>query len=375
VANDGFHEGTRVVRAGMPEAEQGAPFLPGPTFAAPYHLTGDPYAAEYVYGRYGNPSWSLYENALAELEGGPTTLFASGMAAATALLLPRLRIGSVLVVPSDCYLGVRAMSEGYLAERGVEVRLVPTADPAFADAIEGASFVWLESPSNPGLDVCDLKALIDRAHAEDAVVAVDNTFATPLGQRPLDLGADFSIASASKQLTGHADLIMGYVAAHDEPGAEELRKWRTEAGGIPGPFEAWLAHRSLATLDVRLERACATAQALAEALAQRDDVQVVRYPGLPEDPSHEIASRQMSRYGTIVSFTLESAERAERFLAACRLVRQATSFGGVQSSAERRARWRADAIAEGFIRFSVGCEDTRDVIADVEQALDSSGAR
>jgi cystathionine gamma-lyase len=372
VANDGFHEGTRVVRAGMPEAEQGEPFLPGPTFAAPYHLTGDPYAAEYSYGRYGNPSWSLYEDALGELEGGPATLFASGMAAATALLLPRLRMGSVLVAPSDCYLGVRAVSEGYLAERGVEVRFVPTADPGFADAIEGASFVWLESPSNPGLEVCDLRALIERAHAEDALVAVDNTFATPLGQLPLELGADFSIASASKQLTGHADLIMGYVAARDEAAAEELRKWRTETGSIPGPFESWLAHRSLATLDVRLERACATAQALAERLAQRDDVLTVRYPGLPDDPSHEVAGRQMTRFGSIVSFTLESADRAERFLAACRLVRQATSFGGVQTSAERRARWRADAIAEGFIRFSVGCEDTRDVIADVEQALDSS---
>jgi cystathionine gamma-lyase len=375
VANDGFHEGTRVVRAGMPEPQQGAPFLPGPTFAAPYHLTGDPYEAEYVYGRYGNPSWSRYEEALGELEGGPTTLFASGMAAATALLLPRLRAGDVLVAPADCYLGVRAVSEGYLAARGVEVRLAPTADPGFADAIEGASFVWLESPSNPGLDVCDLRALIERAHAEHALVAVDNTFATPLGQRPLELAADFSMASASKQLTGHGDLIMGYVAARDDAAADELRHWRTETGGIPGPFEAWLAHRSLATLDVRLERGCATAQALAERLAQRDDVEVVRYPGLPGDPSHEIASRQMSRYGTIVSFTLESAERAERFLAACRLVRQATSFGGVQTSAERRARWRADAIAEGFIRFSVGCEDARDVIADVEQALDSSAER
>jgi cystathionine gamma-lyase len=281
----------------------------------------------------------------------------------------------VLVAPANCYLGVRAVSQGYLAERGVEVRLVPTADPGFADAIEGASFVWLESPTNPGLDVCDLWQLIERAHAEDAVVAVDNTFATPLGQRPLELGADFSMASASKQLTGHADLIMGYVAAREEADADELRKWRTETGGIPGPFEAWLAHRSLATLDVRLERACATAQTLAEWLAQRDDVQVVRYPGLPDDPSHEIASRQMSRYGTIVSFTLDSAERAERFLAACQLVRQATSFSGVQSSAERRARWRADAIAEGFIRFSVGSEDSRDVIADVEQALDASAAR
>jgi cystathionine gamma-lyase len=204
------------------------------------------------------------------------------------------------------------------------------------------------------------------------MVAVDNTFATPLGQRPLDLGADFSIASASKALTGHADLILGYVAARDPAEAESLLEWRIHAGSVPGPFEVWLAHRSLATLDVRLQRACATAQALAERLSARSDVESVRYPGLPSDPAHELAQRQMTRFGTIVSFTLESAERADAFLAACRLVSAATSFGGVHSSAERRGRWGGDEVAPGFIRFSVGCEDTADVIADVERALDQS---
>jgi cystathionine gamma-lyase len=373
--NPPFHDGTRVVQAGLPEAEQGTPFLPGPTLAAPYHLTGDPSDSDYVYGRYGNPSWSRYEAALGELEGGAATLFASGMAAVTATLLPRLRPGDTLLAPADCYQGVRRLAGSYFPQRGVELRLVPSADPEFAGAIEGAAFVWLESPSNPGLEVVDLRELIERAHRAGARVAVDNTFATPLGQRPLELGADFSIASASKQLTGHADLIMGYAAAREPSDAEQLAAWRTETGAVPGPFEAWLAHRSLATLDVRLERACGTAQALAERLAARDDVEALRYPGLPSDPAHEVASRQMSRFGTIVSFMLESAERAERFLAACRLVRDATSFGGVHSSAERRARWRGDAIAEGFIRFSVGCEDRGDLIADVEQALDASASR
>ena len=364
-----------MIRAGLPEPEQGAPFLPGPTFAAPYHLSGDPYEAPYVYGRYGNPTWARYEAALGELEGGPAVLFSSGMAAVTALLLPQLRPGDVLVAPSDCYMGIRTLAQSHLAERGVKVRLVATADPEFADAIDGASFVWLESPSNPGLDVCDLTLLIERAHATGAPVAVDNTFATPLGQRPLALGADYSIASASKYLTGHADLILGYVAARDSARAEDLVSWRTHTGSGAGPFEAWLAHRSLATLDVRLERACTTAQALAERLLARDDLVAVRYPGLPSDPAHEVASRQMTRFGTIVCFTLESADRAERFLAACRLVEQATSFGGVVSSAERRARWRGDDVAEGFIRLSVGCEDAGDVIADIEQALDASSSR
>jgi cystathionine gamma-lyase len=370
-----LRDGTRVVHAGLPEPEQGAPFLPGPTFAAPYTLAGDPSEAEYVYGRYGNPTWTRYETALGELEGGSAVLFASGMAAVTALFLTHLKPGDVLLAPSDCYLGVRALAQSHLAERGVEVRLVPTADPAFADATDDASFVWLESPSNPGLDVCDLPLMIERAHAAGAPVVVDNTFATPLGQRPLELGADFSMASASKYLTGHADLILGYVCARDTASAEELAAWRTHAGSAAGPFEAWLAHRSLATLDVRLERACATARALAEALVTRDDLEAVRYPGLPADPAHELASRQMSRFGAIVCFTLESAERAERFLAACGLVKQATSFGGVVTSAERRARWRGDDIAEGFIRLSVGCEHPDDVIADVQQALDASASR
>jgi O-acetylhomoserine/O-acetylserine sulfhydrylase-like pyridoxal-dependent enzyme len=220
-----------------------------------------------------------------------------------------------------------------------------------------------------------LRALIERGHAVGATVVVDNTFATPLGQRPLELGADFSMASASKQLTGHADLILGYVAARDPDDAARLVDWRILAGSVPGPFEVWLAHRSLATLGVRLDRACSSAQTLAERLAGRDDLASVRYPGLPSDPSHELALSQMSRYGTIVCFTVESAGRADRFLDECRLVKAATSFGGVHSSAERRARWGGDDVAEGFIRFSVGCEDPLDIVADVEQALDASGSR
>jgi cystathionine gamma-lyase len=374
MANPSENEGTRVVRAGLPEFEQGTPFLPGPTFAAPFHFEGAPETSEYVYGRYGNPTWSRYESALAELEGGNVLLFSSGMAAASAILLPRLRPGDVLVAPDDCYMGVRQLMRDYLGERGVEVRMLPTADPGFADAIDGATLVWLETPSNPGLDVCDLRDLIDRAHAAGAPVAVDNTFATPLGQRPLELGADFSITSASKYLSGHADLIMGYVAARDSAEAGALLDWRIHAGSVPGPFEVWLAHRSLATLELRLDRACQTAMALAERLATRGDLEAVRYPGLPDDRAHAIASKQMDRYGAIVCFTLASQERAERFLSACRLVNVATSFGGVQTSAERRGRWGGDEIAAGFIRLSVGCEDPADVIADVEQALDAAAA-
>ena len=362
-------DGTRVVRAGLPAADQGEPFLPGPTFAAPFHLSGDPDAADYVYGRYGNPTWSAYEDAIAELEGGAAVLYASGMAAAAAVLMNRLRPGDRAVVPADCYMHVRNLASGYLGERGVEVELVPTAELAPDRLPDELRLLWLETPSNPGLDVCDIAALAAAAHERGAVVAVDNTTATPLAQQPLALGADLSVVSATKHLSGHADLLLGYVATADAARAEVLRKWRREAGAIAGPFEAWLAHRSLATLDVRLERGCANAAAIAGLLAARDDVEGVRYPGLPGDPGHETAARQMSRFGTIVSFDLGSRERAERFLGAAELITDATSFGGVYSSAERRARWGGDDVPEGFIRLSAGCEDTADLLADLERAL------
>ena len=363
-------DGTRTVHAGTPPPRQGAPQLPGPTFASHYHLEGDPEAAEYVYGRYGNPTWTLFEQALGELEGGPAVSFASGMAAAAAVLIPLLRGGDALVIPADGYPAVRSLAHGQLAECGVEVREVPTAQRIPDEVLAGAKLVWLETPSNPGLEVTDIADIVRRSG--DAFVVVDNTLATPLGQRPLDLGADFSVVSDSKHLTGHGDLILGHVAARDPARATALGEWRTATGAIPGPFEAWLAHRSIATLELRLERQCVTAQALAERLLFRADVDSVRYPGLTGDPAHELARSQMSRYGTIVSFTLSSRDHAEAFLAACRLVAQGTSFGGVRSSAERRARWGGNDVPEGFIRFSVGCETPEDLLADVEQALDAS---
>ena len=354
-------DGTRVVRAGLPDPEQGEPFLPGPTFAAPFHLRGDPSDSDYVYGRYGNPTWTRYEEALAELEGGEVVLFSSGAAAASAVLLTATRAGDTAVIPSDCYPQVRALAGDYLAARGVNVRFVPTVE---LEAAPSADLLWAETPSNPGLEVCDVTALRDKA----ALLVVDNTTATPLGQRPLELGADLAVTSATKHLSGHADLLLGYVAAADPARARALRNWRTQAGAIPGPFEAWLAHRSLATLELRLERQCANAAALAELLAARDDIHYVRYPGMTGDPSHEIASRQMRRFGSLVAFDLGTRDRAERFLEAGRLITEATSFGGVHTTAERRARWE-EGLPDGLVRLSAGCEDTADLVADVERAL------
>ena len=364
-----MRDGTRVNRAGLPQATQGGPFLPGPTFAGPYHLTGDPATSAYTYGRYHNPTWTSFEQALSELEGGPAFVFASGMAAVTAVLGITLRAGDVLVMPSDGYYTARMLAEGYFASQGIAVRMAPTAGNAQSALLDGAKLLWLETPNNPGLDVCDLAELVATAHHQGSLVAVDNTTATVLGQQPIQLGADFSVSSDTKTLTGHGDLILGHVAARDLIWAERLQTFRSQQGSVAGPMEVWLAHRSLATLDVRLERQCKNALHIAQFLASRPEVRLVRYPGLPQDPAYPIASRQMKRYGPVVSFVLKGQAQAEHFLSACHLILQATSFGGVHTTAERRARWGGDAIPEGFIRLSVGCEDVEDLIEDVSQAL------
>jgi cystathionine gamma-lyase len=363
---------TRAVHAGLPPAEQGTPLTPGPVLAAPYHLQGEKDAAPYGYGRDGNPTWTAVEAALGALEDAESILFASGMAAVCALIEPVLGAGDVLVAVHDGYPGVRGVANDRLAPRGGEIRFVPTDTDAIVAACDGATLVWAETPSNPALAVCDIAAVADAAHAAGARLAVDNTLATPLGQRPLDLGADAAIYSATKALSGHSDLVLGAVSVRDPEWAAALRAHRSQGGSIAGPFEAWLFHRSLATLGLRLERQSANALALARLLRERPDVRDVRHPGLEEHPQHALAARQMQLAGPLVSFTLDGAERAQRFLAALELVAEATSFGGVHSTAERRARWATDDVPAGFIRFSAGCEDAADLLADVEQALQQS---
>jgi cystathionine gamma-lyase len=247
---------------------------------------------------------------------------------------------------------VRDIARKQLAPRGTEVRLVASDTAEYLAAAPGATMVWIETPSNPGLGVIDVEALI--AAAPGAVVAVDGTLAGPLRQRPLELGATYSMCSASKHLTGHSDLLLGYVATRDAERATALRDWRTMTGAIAGPVEAWLAHRSLATYALRLERMEANAAAVTELLGARDDVAAVRWPGV----------------GSVIGFELADAEKARRFLSACEVVVESTSFGGVHSNAERRARWGfGGGTAEGFIRFSAGIEDTADLVADVARAL------
>jgi cystathionine gamma-lyase len=343
--------GTRAVHAGLPPAANGQPMLPGPSLAAPVHLSGE--GMPEGYGRYANLSWSLLEAAVGELEGGEALVFASGMAAVTAVAMTS---PGPMVVPGDGYPGIR----GIVQDRLGGGRFVATSTEAVLEAGEGAALIWLETPSNPLLDVVDVAAV--RAAFPETVIVVDNSLATPLGQRPLDLGATVSVAAATKSLSGHSDLLLGYVASRDQELLARVRAWRDQTGGIASPFDAWLAHRSIATAELRLQRQSANALAVAEALRSRG-VRVWH----PSD--HPVAARQMRLFGPLVGFDLGTEDEASRFLGACHLVAEATSFGGVHSTAERRARWGTDAVGPGFIRFSAGCEDTDDLVADVLAAL------
>lgn len=361
--------GTRAVHAGLPDPVRGAPLLPSPVLASAYHLAGTGDGAD-SYGRVDNPTWRRYEAAVGELEGGDAVVFSAGLAALAAVLFTTLRPGATVVLPADGYYLARRFVRERLADWDVRIREVPTARPLTAGDADGAALVLLESPSNPLLEVCDLAAATAVARAAGAVVAVDNTTATALGQSPLALGADYSVSSDTKATTGHDDVVLGHVAVTDPDRLAALRGWRDQTGSVPGPVETWLAHRSLGTLDLRLERQCGNALALARLLERSPAVLDVRYPGLPGHPGHAIAARQMRRFGGLVSFVLADPEAVATFLDTARLVTDATSFGGLHTSADRRARW-GDDVPAGLVRLSAGCEDPADLLADVGGALDA----
>jgi cystathionine gamma-lyase len=363
-------DGTRCVHGGhTADGPPGTPLHPGPVLSTTFHLDAD--LPDYFYGRPANPTWTALEEAIGALDGGECVTFASGMAAVDAVLRLTARAGGALVLPSDGYYVTRALAHAELAPLGVEIREVPTAGPWPDDVLDGATLLLVETPSNPGLDVCDIAKAAAAAHAAGALLAVDNTTATPLGQRPLALGADLTVASDTKALAGHGDVLLGHVSAADPELARRLREARTRSGAIPGPMEAWLAHRGLATLDLRLARQAANAAALCRALRDHPAVADVRWPGLPDDPAHAVAKAQMRRWNGVLRFTLPSEQTVSRFLAASRYTASATSFGGLRSTADRRHRW-GDAVAPGLVRFSAGCEDTADLVADVIGALDAT---
>jgi cystathionine gamma-lyase len=372
-----MREATKVIRSTLSKPVAGEPLHPGPVFAAPYYAPGDPSTIPYTYARSHNPTWTHLEIAIAQMESGEdyrasALVFASGMAACTAVFGAVLRPGDSVVLPSNAYFAARVLAQEYFAKMGVKVRLAPTANNAQAEQLQGAKLLWIETPSNPTMDVCDIALLCEAAHRAGALVALDNTTPTPLGQLPLALGADFSVASDTKAMTGHSDILVGHVAVRDLELRQKIDQWRTLTGGVLGPMEAWLALRSIATLPLRLERACKNAQRIAEYLLTRPEVEQVLYPGLPSHPGHDIARRQMQRFGPVLSFVLRDRTAAETFMQKSQLLSNATSFGGVTSSAERRARWGGDQIAEGFIRLSAGCEDIEDLLEDISQALDAT---
>lgn len=364
-----YHDSTRCVRAGLPEPVPGAPLMPGPVFAAPYHLDPEhgPAEGQPGYGRPDNPTRERLETAIGELEGGQCLVFASGQAALTSLLLSQLTPGDWAVLPSDGYFSVRAFATATLRPRGVAVQLAPTAGPY--PPLDRVRVLLVESPSNPQLDMCDVPELADTAASAGTLLAVDNTTATPLGQRPLELGADVVAGSGTKALAGHSDLLLGYLVTRDEELLGQLRQWRDWTGAVPGAFDCWLAHRSLATLDLRLARQSENAAAVAAMLASRSDVTGLRWPGLPGDPAHPVASRLLRRMPGVVSFDLGSAERVAAFLRTTELVTAATSFGGVHTTADRRAQW-GDDVPPGFVRLSCGIEDTDDLLTDLAAALE-----
>jgi cystathionine gamma-lyase len=371
-----MREATKIIRSTLTTAKPGEPVHPGPVFAAPYHAPGDPSLIPYTYARSHNPTWTHLEKAIGQMESdlgyrASALVFASGMAACTAVFGALLRPGNVVVLPTNAYYAARVLAQEYFAQMGIIIRLAPTANNAQGEHLEGAKLLWIETPSNPTMEVCDIAALSEAAHKAGALVVVDNTTATPLAQRPLALGADISVASDTKSMTGHSDILLGHVAVRDLELRQKIEQWRTLTGGILGPMEAWLALRSIATLPLRLERSSHNAQRIAEFLTTRPEVQSVFYPGLPTHPAHAIAAKQMNYFGAVLSFILRDKAAAETFLSKSKLLTEATSFGGVSTSAERRARWGGDDIAEGFIRMSAGCEDIEDLLEDIAQALDA----
>lgn len=339
------------------------------TLAAMYHLPGDPAGAR-GYGRMDNPTWDGLEHALGHLEGATAIAFPSGMAAISAAFMAVVRAGDKVVIPADGYYTTRLLADRFLKPLGVAVEERMTAAMA-QGGFAGARMVFLETPSNPGLDLCDIAGIAAAAHAAGALVVVDNTTMTPYGQRPLDLGADLVVAADTKAPSGHSDVLMGHVTGRDADLMARIRDWRKISGAIPGPFEAWVTHRGLETLELRFSRMCATAALLAQRLQAHPKVALLRYPGLPGDPGHNLCQAQMATGGFLIGLTLDSAARAERFITGCPFLQPATSFGGVHSSAERRARW-GDAVAPGFVRLSVGIEPAAVLWDALKAALDAA---
>jgi cystathionine gamma-synthase len=368
---------TLAVTAGRPAPVAGAPLNPPVVFASTYVGAHDLADTELGYGRDGNPTWQALEEVLGALEGGRAVTFASGMAAAHAVL-EQVPPGAVVVLPRHCYLGVSAAVDRRATRLGWSVRRVDIADTTqVLAAADGADLVWVESPTNPAMEICDLPEVGGRLAGSPARLVVDNTFATPLLQRPLEVGAHVVVHAATKMIAGHSDVLLGAVVTRtsDEETFQALQATRRDLGAVPGPMEAYLALRGVRTLPLRLARAQASAQVLAERLAAHPQVGRVRFPGLPTDPGYAVARRTMAGFGSIISIELADAAAADTLVDGCSIWAFTTSLGGVESSLERRRRWPGElpSVPEGLVRLSVGIEHVEDLWEDLSQALDALG--
>jgi cystathionine gamma-lyase len=348
----------------------GAAFSPAIVPTSIYALPGRA-EGSYQYARWSNPGWSALEEALGALENAQSAIFPSGSAAIAAIFATCLRTGDRVLLQSDGYMGTRTTANRLFAPNGIGVEVCSTTQIA-SRTFEGLRLVLLETPSNPGLDLVDIRDCAQRVHAAGGLLVIDNTLMTPLGQPALDLGADATVYSDTKLLNGHSDAVFGHVSSRDADLLAGVLEWRRVCGAIPGPFESWMVQRGLETLEVRLARMHTNALALAQALERHVGAHAVGYPGLSSHAQHALAGAQMNGYGCLVGLTLPSELAAERFLQECRYLRPCTSFGGLHSSAERRARW-GDAVAEGFLRLSVGCEPTQALCSEYLRALDAVG--
>ena len=369
--------GTQCVHSGVaPDTATGA-------IAPPLYLTttferdaDGSYPRGFRYSRENTPNRATLETCVASLEGGQAAFaFASGLSASLAVF-EQLRSGDHVVAPREGYHGTLNQLRTIVASRGVTVELIDTTEPSAVEAAlaRPTRLLWLETPANPLLSITDLAHAIDFAHHRGALVACDNTFATPVCQRPLDLGADIVVHSGTKYLGGHSDVLSGLVVVRsDAELSDRIRTWQTLAGAVLGPFDCWLLRRSIVTLSLRMRQQCASAAALAERLNAHPNVERVLYPGLPTHPGHAVAARQMpGGFGAMIALCVRGGrDDAMAVAARTRLFRRATSLGGAESLIEHRASIEgpASTTPQNLLRLSVGIEDFSDLEADLQAAL------
>lgn len=361
---------TLAISTGRPPLGPDAPLNPPIALSSTFHAGGN-----IGYGRYGNETWTALENAIGAFECGSTLVFSSGMAAISAVfsILP---VGAVVTASHQGYSGVMTLLGSLHTAGKIEVRFVDVSNTEeVLTALPGTALLWLESPTNPTLSVADLPRLILAAKAEGCGVAVDNTFATPLVQQPLLMGADIVVHSVTKYFAGHSDVVMGSLSSRDPALLSRLEDARKFGGGIPGPFEAWLALRGLRTFPLRFERAQANAMEIAMRLSTHPKVAKVYFPGLPSDSQHVRAASFMKGFGAVLSFSLHSdGAHADKVCESSSVITYATSLGGIESLWERRRRWANESasVPESLIRLSVGCENVEDLWEDIVQSLENA---